>query len=199
MAGTSAALPLDGKIVVFDLEWTAWEGSHEGGWSAPGEEMEIVQIGAVRLDGANRLLETDSFSVLVRPCINPGLSGYFTGLTGITQAMVDAGGISFARALDGFAGFIGTDTVTALSFGKDPEVLERNCRLCDVAWPFDGALFINVAPVLRTALDMGDTPFSSSDLPRLVDFTPPGAAHDAMGDARCIAEALRVLHQRGRL
>ena len=139
------------------------------------------------------------FEALVRPRINPELSDYFTALTGITQAMVDADGISFAEALDGFAGFIGTDTVAALSFGRDPEVLERNCRLCDVALPFDAALFINVVPALRAALDPGDAPFSSSDLPRLVGFAPPGAAHDAIGDARCIAEALRVLHQRGRL
>jgi len=199
VAGSAASLPRDGTVVVFDLEWTAWEGSHENGWSAPGEEMEIVQIGAVRLNGADRLAETAQFSALVRPRINPALSAYFTGLTGITQAMVDADGVSFPEALDRFAGFIGGDTVAVLSFGKDPNVLQRNCRLCDVPFPFDAALFVNVVPALRAALALGDTPFSSSDLPRLTGFAPPGTAHDAMGDARCIAGALRVLRARGRL
>ena len=39
------------KLIVFDLEFTAWEGSLARHWLAPGEFKEVVQIGAVRLDG----------------------------------------------------------------------------------------------------------------------------------------------------
>ncbi len=45
-ARPDARLPLDGAIVVFDLEWTAWEGSKARDCDGPGEEMEIVQFGA---------------------------------------------------------------------------------------------------------------------------------------------------------
>lgn len=198
-ARTDARLPLDGAIVVFDLEWTAWEGSKARDWSGPGEEMEIVQIGAVKLDGACGLAETGGFEVLVRPHINPGLSDYFTGLTGITQAMVERDGIAFADALAGFAAFVGADTDAVLSFGMDPDVLAANCRLNHVAFPFAPDLFRNVAPALAAALDAAAGSFSSSELPRLAGFAAPGAAHNAIGDARAIAEALRILRARGRL
>ena len=33
----------------------------------------------------------------------------------------------------------------------------------------------------------------SSQLPELLGFERPGRAHDAVGDARCIAEALRIV------
>lgn len=198
-ARADARLPLDGTIVVFDLEWTAWEGSKARGWGGPGEEMEIVQIGAVKLDGANALAETGGFEAVARPCINPALSDYFTGLTGITQAMVDRDGIAFAAALAAFAAFVGADTDAMLSFGMDPDVLAANCRLNHVALPFAPDLFRNVVPALSIALDAAEGSFSSSELPLLAGFEPPGAAHDAIGDARAIAEALRILRQRGRL
>lgn len=192
-------LPLDGTIVVFDLEWTAWEGSQTRDWSGPGEELEIVQIGAVRLDGANGLAETGGFETLTRPRINPQLSDYFTALTGITQARVDQSGVAFADALKAFAAFVGGDTQAMLSFGRDPDVLSANCRLNGIAFPFAPELFCNVIPALTAALDAAEGSFASSDLPRLMGFAPPGAAHDAIGDARAIAEALRRLRARGRL
>ena len=38
-----------GGMVVMDLEYTAWEGSLERGWSKPGEAREIIQIGDVKI------------------------------------------------------------------------------------------------------------------------------------------------------
>ena len=195
----TARLPLDGTIVVFDLEWTAWEGSKARGWGGPGEEMEIIQFGAVKLKGTRALAETGAFEAVARPCINPHLSDYITGLTGITQARVERDGIAFADALAAFAGFVGADTDAMLSFGMDPDVLAANCRLNRVAMPFAPDLFHNVAPALGAALDAAAGSFSSSDLPRLAGFAAPGAAHDAINDARAIAAALRVLRAGGRL
>ena len=79
-------------IAVYDLEYTSWEGAHQRDWSGPGEHMEIVQIGAVKLDGGKELKEIGGFEILVRPSINPRLSDYFTGLTGIEQADIDGNG-----------------------------------------------------------------------------------------------------------
>ena len=83
----------DLAIIVMDLEWTAWEGSWQRHWSGPGEEMEIVQIGAVKLADTSGLEELDAFEILVRPRINPKLDGYFTDLTGITQDRLDREGV----------------------------------------------------------------------------------------------------------
>ena len=85
MTGSDGAVPLDGVIAVFDLEWTTWEGAQARNWSGPGEEREIVEIGAVKLDGRNSLREISAFDMLVRPRLNPLLSDYFTGLTGDTH------------------------------------------------------------------------------------------------------------------
>ena len=85
------------------------------------------------------------------------------------------------------------------SFGRDPEVLERNCRLNHIPFPFAPALFHDaIAPLART-LARAPRSFISSDLPALVGFPPPAAPHQALGDARCIAQALRVLRRDRRL
>ena len=93
-------------LVVFDLEFTAWENSLAQGWMKPGEFKEVVQIGAVRLNSENLALEA-SFDCLVRPRINPTLSDYFTALTGITEARLAKEAVDFDRAYRGFVAFAG--------------------------------------------------------------------------------------------
>jgi len=180
-------------IVVFDTEYTSWEGSWQHGWNRPGELMELVQIGALKLDVNSGMQELDAFEVLVRPAKNPQLSGYFTDLTGITQDMVDDDGMSFPDALTAFSTFMGPDTGKALMFGIDDEVIELNCRLNNMAFPFDAEFFQDVEPFIREALGKERRSFCSSDLPKLLGFLGPQLAHQAIDDARCLAEALRIL------
>jgi len=197
MTSSDGALPLDGVVAVFDLEWTTWDGAQARNWSGPGEEREIVEIGAVKLDGRNSLREMSAFEMLVRPRLNPLLSDYFTGLTGITQAMVDAGGRSVADALAAFGDFLDGDmpAMRALSFGRDPDVLRRNCALAGIAFPFPDALFRNVRPDLARFAGVAENALSACDLPRHLGFPEPADAHRGLGDARCIAEALRRLRK----
>ena len=68
--------------------------------------MEVVQIGAVRLDAARDFAETACFDVLVVPRINRLLSDYFIELTGITQQAVDSDGMAFADALAAYGAFL---------------------------------------------------------------------------------------------
>jgi inhibitor of KinA sporulation pathway (predicted exonuclease) len=185
------ALPIDGPVVVFDLEWTAWEGSRERGWSGPSEEREIVEIGAVKLDGTKGLAEIISFDVFVRPTINPILSAYFTRLTNIHQTLVDNDGLSFGEALTLFEAFVGGRDVPMLSFSQDPAVLRRNCDLNRLPCPFDESRFHNVVPAIAAAAHRRPGTFSTSDLPEIFGFPPTDVAHSAVGDARCIAAALR--------
>ena len=89
--------------VVFDLEFTAWEGSMAACWLRPGEFQEIVQIGAVKVDEDFNAGET--FALLVRPRFNPVLSPYLEGLTGITNEAMRAGSVDFAEHFeDGLVG-----------------------------------------------------------------------------------------------
>jgi inhibitor of KinA sporulation pathway (predicted exonuclease) len=91
--------------VVFDLEFTAWQGSVAHRWSRPGEFTELAQIGAVKVD-VRSLNVIDEMNVLVRPRINPVLSDYFVELTGITNDAMTAHGVDFVEAYDRFVQFV---------------------------------------------------------------------------------------------
>lgn len=189
-----AGIPLAGTVVVFDLEWTAWEGSRERNWSGPNEDREIVEIGALKLDGADRFREIVAFENLVRPRRNPIVSTYFTELTGITQTLVDNEAMPFHEAIALFEAFVGYDSTPLLSFSQDAEVLRHNYSLNDQPCPFPDSQFHNVAPAIATVCGREPGSFSTSDLPEIFAFPPPTNAHRALGDSRCIAETLRILN-----
>ena len=82
-------------LIVVDLEATCWDTSR------PRNQMEIIEIGAVRLDAA--LTIVDEFDCFVRPVVEPKLSQFCTALTTIKQADVDGADMFpavFARFLE---------------------------------------------------------------------------------------------------
>ena len=181
-------VPASGVIVIADLEYTSWEGVQESGWSAPGQFREIVQIGAVRVDAGNDFAELASFSVLVRPMINPELSAYFVDLTGITSAEVAQAGVELADALSAFAAFAGTDVI--LSHGRDDLVIGEDCALKDFENPFADTDWRDINPPLRA---ITGEHLMSSELPVHFGVGPVENAHDALADARGLARILTHL------
>ncbi|NQU62377.1 MAG: exonuclease domain-containing protein [Rhodospirillales bacterium] len=184
-------------IAVMDLEWTAWEGSHARKWSGPDEEMELVQIGALKLQDDDGLTEIDGLDILVKPRINPDLSDYFINLTGITQALLDAEGFDFPAALDQLKAFFGDDTKVVYSWGRDYKVIQENCRLNGLDFPFDVALFSDAREILAPIVGPEVTSVDSSQLPGAMGFDGPVTSHQGIDDCRCIAETLRILRSRG--
>jgi inhibitor of KinA sporulation pathway (predicted exonuclease) len=184
-----------GKIVIFDLEYTCWEGSMARGWTGENEYCEIVQLGAVKLDGSKGHLETASYDALIKPKLNPNLSDYFTDLTGIHQAELDQNGISFPDAIHAFSTFIGDDTAQVYSCGGDEKHVYWNCGLHALSCPIDMRLFRDIMPILQMALSQGTKPITSSQLPQMLGLGISSQAHNALADARCIAEAIRVLRK----
>lgn len=180
------------SLVVFDCEWTSWEGSIQRMWSGPGEHRELVQIGALRLDGA--LAETASFAVLVRPSLNPVLSDYFINLTGIRQADVAAQGRSLAEALAAFRDFAG-DATAVWSNGGDHAVIAANLALVGLPAALD-LPFGDLAPFFRRVF-RSERHVTTSTLPERLGLPPAGRSHDALADARALAAALRHLAARG--
>lgn len=178
-------------FIVYDLEYTAWEGSRKHGWSRDGEHREIVQIGAVRV--SDDFHETDFADILVRPRLNPVLSDYFVRLTGLTQARIDAEGTDIGEALARLAAFAGPDA-TLISNGRDPDVIADNCRLFGLADPFAGR-YLDVRPLLTVAVG-GHEP-NSCDLPKMLGLPAHGHGHDGIADARAIAGALAWMKKRG--
>ena len=179
-----------GPTVVFDLEWTSWEGAAERNWAGPGEFREIVQIGAVCL-AAGSLEETGAFEILIRPVLNPRLSAYFDRLTGIKQADVDGHGRPFADAMAAFTAFC-SDPAGVFFNGADNLVLHANCGLHRMACTIPDHAFVNLRPLIAAELGIRE-PFVSSDLPRFLGHSSVGPAHQGLADARAVALALRAL------
>ncbi|MFJ2770048.1 exonuclease domain-containing protein [Streptomyces sp. NPDC087300] len=186
-------------FVIFDLEFTTWPGALEQGWSAGGQLREIVQIGALRLDGDLGVVE--EYEALVRPVVNPVLSPYFTGLTGIGQDEVDRAGLAPAEALGDFLGFCKGQTV--LSYGNDMVVLGENlgwvrARGEEHRNSFLDAAFLNVRPWLN-ALAPATAAANVGSLWKVLGLPRPdsGQEHSALFDCHSFAAALRHLRAGG--
>src|SRR4029079_19642626 len=108
------------------LEFTAWEGSMASRWTRRAEYTEVVQIGAVKLDGES-LAEIDTFEILVRPRVNPVLSDYLVGLTKITNDDVPQRGEDFVVAYRASLDFAGEGQCFA--HGRDDLILLDNLKL----------------------------------------------------------------------
>lgn len=182
------------KVIIFDTEYTTWEGAQERAWSGPNEYKEIVQIGGVSIDGKT-LEELDSFSVFVRPLKNPILSGYFTDLTGIMQTQIDGGGIDFQSALAKF--FQWSRGVDLYSFGTDAQVLEENCRLCKIDFPFAPLRFYDVREVFQK-FGIPAQKYTSGRIVEAFGKTVTRRPHNALHDALTIVDGLRLLAEQER-
>lgn len=186
-------------LVIFDLEFTSWEGYYESRWTLPGKHRDIVQIGAVRLDRTAGLVETAAFEILVRPRRHPELSAYFTGLTGISQAEVDRHGLDLAEAVAAFGAFCSGPSVQLCSHGEDFEILAENCRAAGISCPAPVAGAIDLSPWLGWYLGKDGERVTSADLPAALGLEAAGQRHQGLDDARAIALALRHMVRTGEL
>ena len=180
-------------ITVFDLEFTAWECSMARCWMTPGEFQEVVQIGAVKLDGES-LAVLDELDLLVTPRINRDLSPYFTKLTTITNADLAARGMDFAAAYEGFLDFAEGGAIAA--FGRDDEVLTANLRLYGIG----GARPLPPFQDLRrwfAACGIDPRGLHSCDIGPLLGVPFQSQTHNALDDARSIAAGMKVMASRG--
>ena len=177
--------------VVYDLEYTAWEGSLERNWGGPNEDPEIIQIGAVkiiRIDG--KWEKIGEFSQYVKPKIRPYLSDYVRRITGISQRQIDTVGVDFETAIQLFGAFVPEHAVLC-SNGNDCEILSFNCSIVEIDNPLDSYEFINVRPFFaeRFQVDEDDEIIHSYRLGINVPHHQE-RAHDALSDASCVAKKL---------
>lgn len=181
------------EIVIFDTEYTTWEGSRERGWSKPDEHRELVQIAAVRVSLATGVV-TEEFSEFVRPRINSQLSGFFTALTVITQAEIDASGKDFAAVYTDFRSWV--DTVPVYSYGSskasDGEILAENIALYELDLPYNDEQYHNLRPVFADA-GIAVERYSSGELYQAFGLALSGQVHNAMHDVRSLTQSLLAL------
>jgi inhibitor of KinA sporulation pathway (predicted exonuclease) len=178
--------------IVFDLEFTAWDGSMRHRWLRPGEFKEVVQIGAVKVD-AMTLEVTGRFNVLVKPRINPVISAYLENLTGITNAELKAQGRDFADAYRDFLNF--ADGAMLSAFGRDDYVFDENERLYGLA-PAQRPQFRDSRPWFA-ANGFETHGLHSCDIGPKLGVPFEGQKHNALADSLSVAAGMRVLVQRG--
>jgi inhibitor of KinA sporulation pathway (predicted exonuclease) len=179
--------------IVFDLEFTAWEGSMRHHWLRPGEFREVVQIGAVKLD-ARTMEVLDTFEVFVRPRINPCLSPYLERLTGITTATLREQGMDFVEAHDRFLAF--ADGAICSAFGRDEWVFEENFRLYGLRHDQRAPEYRDSRPWFR-AHGVDPRGLHSCDVGSSLGVPFVGQPHNALADSLSVAAGMRVLVVRG--
>jgi inhibitor of KinA sporulation pathway (predicted exonuclease) len=179
--------------VIFDLEFTAWEGSMQSRWTRPGEYTEVVQIGAVKLDAAS-LKEVDCFEMLVKPRINPVLSDYLVTLTGITNEALAARGVDFITAYRAFLDFIG-DAPT-FAHGRDDLILAENLKRYGWEDSFPPLPYCNaVTWFAAQGVDLKGK--RACDVAEAAGAVFEGRQHDALSDARGVGAGFIALIRKG--
>lgn len=180
---------LEQKIIVFDTEYTAWEGSNEREERLPGHEKEIIQIGAVQVE-TREFKELDSFSVLISPKKNPVLSQYIIDLTGITQKDIESQGTYLSTALDAF--YKWSSSYPLYSWGDDSETIEENCELIGISSPLSRDRCFDVRDIFSSR-GIATEKYMSSTIIEAFGKKKSRHSHDGLSDARSIIDALKEL------
>ncbi len=184
------AFDFPSEIVIYDTEYTTWEGAQERKWSGPNEHREIVEIGAIMVD-TSTLTEISSLDLYIQPKINPILSDFFISLTKITQQKIDVEGVDFSDAWKKFNTWRGDRP--AYAFGHDERVIQENCKLYEMPYEY-GGLFHNVRE-LFDAHGIDTSQYFSSTITRAFGVEPEGNAHNGLSDARSILRGLQLLQE----
>jgi len=168
--------------LVIDLEATC-----DDRGAVPRYQMEIIEIGAVVVDGTD-LLPRDEFQTFVRPVRNPTLTPFCTELTSITQAMVSSAP-GFAAANASLTEFINGRDLLFCSWGAyDRNQFETDARHHGVSLPFGGR-HLNLKAEF-SARHSSRKRFGMAAALRAVGLPLSGTHHRGIDDARNIAALL---------
>jgi inhibitor of KinA sporulation pathway (predicted exonuclease) len=178
--------------VAFDLEFTAWDDSMATNWMRPGAFQEIVQIGAVKVDG--NFNAGDSFNVLVRPRLNPVLSPYLERLTGITNQTLNAEGVDLTEAYRAFLAF--GEGLPIVAFGRDDLVFIDNLRLYGISDAPPLPPYFNVKTWMEE-LGIDTRELHACDVAPSAGVSFSGHRHNGLDDAFSVAAGVAALIARG--
>ena len=188
------------KYIIYDIEYTAWEGSLQRNWSFDFEEQEVIQIGAVMIEFDTIDLQIIStFNEFVKPTINPNLSNYISNLTGIYQTHMDHHGLDLNDALSKFEVFCDCGSLCTFSWGNDANLVRKNAKLVGIEFPMFLENTIDISARLPAAIGKYDLTVSSGTLHQSVGLNLKLRNHDALDDSKSIFETLRSLHKQGKL
>jgi inhibitor of KinA sporulation pathway (predicted exonuclease) len=178
------ATPTSPCYLAVDLEATCCNAG-----SVPRREMEIIEIGAVLVDGESFAARAE-FQTFVRPVRHPILTPFCTALTGIAQADVDAAP-HYRDAIARFRGWLypAPPGLVFCSWGDyDREQLEQDCAYRGVPFPI-AAPHVNVKRRFAEVQHLKKRPGLSEAVKR-AGLAFAGRHHRGIDDARNIARLL---------
>ena len=180
------------QLVIFDTEFTTWEGAKERDWSGLNEHREIVQIAAQKIDLKHETV-VDRYEQLVRPQINSELSDYFQKLTGINQSSVDTYGVDFQDMFEVFDAWAGD--LERYAYGcradepADVVVLEENIALYELPLTILRQQYGNLASVYQS-IGVDTSQYNSGKLFEAFGLKLDGHEHNAMHDVDSLVQSL---------
>ena len=173
---------IPGRYLVIDVEATCSEDN-----SIPRNEMEIIEIGAVLVDGQGfRVI--DEFATFIRPVRHPALTPFCTNLTTITQEQVNSAPL-FPDALRSLCDRLwSARDILFSSWGNyDKNQFQQDCAHHRIPYPF-GDHHLNLksefAAVQKRHL------CGVQRALELVNLEFEGTPHRGIDDARNIARLL---------
>lgn len=165
----------------------------------------IAQIGLVKLGFEDDFPVLETLRAHVIPCDRHGeriaLDPFFTRLTGISDADIDADGVPLAQALDNTEAFAAGAKLW--SWGKDEfNMVAISCYVAGIAPPIPATRFGNACDLLlKAGMPYEDLKKTRSN--QLADYYriehPALRGHDALDDALSVAYVVRHLLAEGAL
>jgi DNA polymerase III alpha subunit (gram-positive type) len=177
--------PNDQRIYL-DLEYCYPEMTRESGRPSSKDLRQVIQIAAIKYDhGCGK--ELASFNVLTKPPFTKQLPPFFTELTEISQAQVNATAIEYLAGLAEFTNFC--EQTTIYTFDQDWGVLQQNCAYYQADFPFANKPFERIKTHLAGWGLPPDASYSSGTLYKAAGLAMDGHVHNALHDVRSMAAA----------
>jgi inhibitor of KinA sporulation pathway (predicted exonuclease) len=171
------------KIMVVDIEATCWDGA-----IPRGQQSEIIEIGICVLDTVSGEV-TGLRGILVKP-ERSEVSDFCTGLTTITQEMLDRDGVSFKEACRILTDEYKTREHTWASYGAyDEKMFRQQCRELNMPYPF-GNDHINVKKLFAEKKKLSKAIGMAGAL-HILNLPLVGTHHRGVDDAGNIAGILQ--------
>lgn len=172
--------------IILDIEFNGRKFASE-------HPMEVIEIGAVRLDAS--LQYKDEFSALIRPIYFSTLNSFIKKKTGIPQEDIDVAD-RFPKVITAFRAWLdqSADGVLLLTWGgEDMKRIIQDVRMhkMDDAYWLSATYFDLLKGVLRARGLSND--ISVEGAMALFGLEPSGSAHRALDDAKMTADIFRAV------
>lgn len=177
------------NYIIFDLEWNQCPGKKEE--ENPRLPFEIIEIGAVRLDGS--MQETGRFHRIIKPVVYPVLHFHTKEVVHLSEQDLSRG-VPFSEAVQEFFSFCGGDAMFCTWGSSDLTELQRNLKYYGLLSLLRGPL--HYYDVQKLFAVQYETLKSQRSLEYAVDFLNLDrsmAFHQALSDARYTAMIFRTI------